>query len=193
MPMIVVGMTRGRWASVILLSYVNLIAATAAWLTWRAIRDRRDLGTFTSPFFRGLALAMVVFAVVILALSTTTGSVARSVLLTGFSMVGIVTSTNMLTLAGSRNAARRWWLAQYLNGVTLNFAATHASFFGFGLARVLPELSGPWMRTVSQLSILGLALMLRLWIGRRYLRSQPIEAVNLSTEPASLPSIEKVA
>jgi hypothetical protein len=170
LPFLALSVIEGRAEQVMLLSYLLLITVTAAWLSWSAVRDKRDFRRFTGLFFRGLATAIALFGVVILSLSTTTGSAARSVLLIGFSLVGIITGSNMLMLARSDIADKRWWLAQHLNGAALNFAATHASFFGFGFVKLLPELSSPWLRTFSQLSILALALTLRLWAGRLYLR-----------------------
>src|SRR5262245_21413837 len=169
-PMIAVSIIDGRTAQTVLLSYLNLITVTAAWLSWRCVRDKRDFARFNGVILRSLAAAIAIFGLVILYLSTTTSSAARSVLMVGFSLLGIITGSNMLILARNNGADKRWWLAQHLNGATINFAATHASFFGFGLARLLPELSGPWLRTSSQLSILALAFALRLWIGHAYFK-----------------------
>ena len=169
LPFVAVSASEGRVSQVMLLSYLLLITLTAAWLTWRSLRDRRDFSRFTGIFFRGLATAIALFGAVILCLSTTTGSASRSVFLAGVSLIGIITGSNMLMLSRTGGADKRWWLAQHLNGAAINFAATHASFFGIGLARLLPELRGNWLHTFSQLSILALALVLRIWIGPRYL------------------------
>jgi hypothetical protein len=184
LPFVAVAVIEGRAAQVMLLSYLLMVTLTAAWLTWRSVRDRRDFTRYTGILFRGLGTVIALLGVVILYLSTTAGSAARSVFLAGASLVGIISGSNMLMLARSGSADKRWWLAQHLNGAALNFAATHASFFGIGLVKLMPEFRGPWLPTLSQLTILALALVLRLWIGRRYFRMARLKQI--SSEPLSV-------
>lgn len=159
---------------------------TAAWLTWgSSIREKRDLKRFPGVVFRSLAAAIALLGFTVLCLSTTVGSGARAVFLAGISSVGLITGSNMLMLARRGPVNHRWWLAQHLNGATLNFAATHGSFFGIGLVKLLPVLPGEWLHTFSQLSIIVLAFVLRVYIGRRVLRcpsrigSESIRAVDI--------------
>jgi hypothetical protein len=60
------------------------------------------------------------------------------------------------TTTGSALLAR----LSLMNSAALSFAATHASFFGIGLVRMLPGLRGSRLLTFSQLNILALALTL---------------------------------
>jgi hypothetical protein len=170
LPFIGLSVIERRSPQVILLSYLLLITTTAIYLSWRSIRNKRDVKHFTGLLFRGLATAVALFGIVVLCLSTIASSAPRSVFLAGVSMVGIITGSNMLMLARTATADKQWWLRQHLNGAALNFAATHASFAGIGLAGLLPELKGPWMHSLTQNGVLVLALVLRLWIGRRYFR-----------------------
>ena len=50
LPFVAVSASEGRVSQVMLLSYLLLITLTAAWLTWRSIRDRRDSLTSTRHY-----------------------------------------------------------------------------------------------------------------------------------------------
>ena len=53
--------------------------------------------------------------------------------------------------------------------LTFGFASTRASFLGLGLKKLIPVLAGDWMHTITQLSAIGLAYLLRIYLGRRML------------------------
>jgi hypothetical protein len=169
LPLMVVKAQQGRTVFVILLGYLFLVAATGMTLAWRAIREKRDLSRFASLGFRALAVTFVLYALVIVALSGMAPSAPSATFMVGVSSLGLWTGIDLWRLLRRPDARERWWLAQHLNGATLNFAATHASFLGLGLRRAIPALEGPWMNTTAQLSVVALALLLRWRLGRRFL------------------------
>ncbi len=189
LPFVGISVMARRGSHVILYSYLLLVNSTAAWLSWRSIRDQGDIKHFTGTFFRGLAIAVAVFGIFVLYISTTASTVPRALFLGGLSTVGVIAGSNMLLLA--RNARsdkqrpdKQWWLSQHLNGAALNFAAAHGSFVSIGLASLLPDLRGPWMIALSQNAVLVLALVLRLWIGRYYF--SPARSVRLLQRATSV-------
>jgi hypothetical protein len=190
-PIIAVQARRGRVVTVVLLTYLFLVVVTAIWLTWRSIRQRRDFERFTKFGFRVLGAALLTSGCVVFALSFAAGSLSRTIFMAGLSSIGIVTGTNMWLLVRRGGSDRRWWLRQHLNGAAIAFAATHASFFSLGLRKLLPALSGAWMHTSTQLAIVALALVLRLWLGPRYLmrilpvRERPAERGSRATPTAA--------
>jgi hypothetical protein len=66
----------------------------------------------------------------------------------------------------------RWWLAEHLTGMGINFAATHASFSLLAGATVIAALKEPWVRTAVLTVWMLSALAVRLWAGRRFLRER---------------------
>ena len=158
---------QGEYLQVVRLPYVMLIASTAAWVAWRAIRDRLDPARFTGRVFRLLAVAMIASGLVFLAIGMKVGNVMTI----GFALVGLIFGGAMLAFALRGPTSPRWWLAWHLNGICLLFAATHNSFLSLGLRRLLPQLHGETTRYLIFYSVLGLAIGARLWLGRRYLAS----------------------
>ena len=157
----------GEYLQVVRLPYVMLIASTAAWVAWRAIRDRLDPARFSGRVFRLLAFAMIASGLVFLAIGMKVGN-AMTI---GFALVGLAFGGAMLAFARRGPAGPRWWLAWHLNGVCLLFAATHDSFLSLGLRSLVPQLQGEALRYLIFYSVLGLAIGARFWLGRKYLAS----------------------
>lgn len=164
-PMINNAINEGRSSSALGLAYLFVLAFTAIWVAWRSIKDKRDFYSYNSIFFKGLAIFLTTFALLILALSIKGASLLYAV----FALTGIVFGGSMGKIALQSTPGPRWSLSQHLNGVALIFAATHGSFFRFGLAKLLPIPDSPELNTFAQISIIVLALILRLWLGRNYL------------------------
>ena len=53
--------------------------------------------------------------------------------------------------------------------MSVNFAATHASFSILALSTVFPALKEPWTRTAILVAWMTSALVVRLWAARRFL------------------------
>ena len=78
------------------------------------------------------------------------GILKGDVLAVGFAVIGIVYGGAMLGELG-RPPALDWWLNWHLNGVSLLFAATHASFIGLLARNLAPGLAGEAMHALTQL------------------------------------------
>jgi hypothetical protein len=148
------------------LAYVELIAVTAMWLAWRAIRDRADPGRFAGPVFRALAAAMTVCGLIFAGL----GLHAGQVMTVGFGLIGLVFGVAMVRFVRMGPGHRLWWLAWHLNGICLLFAATHDSFVSLGLRSLFPAVENPSVRSLIFVSVLSAAVVARWRLGRRYLR-----------------------
>jgi len=153
----------GDPARLVQLVYLSLVVAAAGWTAWRAVRDRDDPARFRGPVFRAIAVALTAAALALFAI----GIVERSVLSLGFAIMGIVYGGAMIGHLG-RPPAQDWWLSWHLNGVSLLFAATHASFLGLTLRTLFPEQAGETMHAFSQLGTIAFAWGLRQWLGWRY-------------------------
>jgi hypothetical protein len=67
-----------------------------------------------------------------------------------------------------RDPYEGWWLRWHLNGVCLLFAATHASFSGLVLGRLVPAWEGDVLHGLTQFGAVATAYLLRQWMEQRY-------------------------
>ena len=145
-----------------------IFIGTSAWLAWSSIRHKQSVALLTGRVYKLLASLNLGAGLLMVGLFL----VARFPLILILSSVGFAQGTTMwrLVLRGSRD--RRWWLEQHLNAAAVNFAATHDSFLSLAVGSVVPVLREPWPRAFIAVSVLSLALVLRIWMGRVYLRSR---------------------
>jgi hypothetical protein len=148
------------------LLYLIVITATPAWLAYSAIRNKRDIKRFTGPLYRALAVLSIVAG----AITCYLGVHFDAFLLTAFSMVGILTGIFMLRYAMKPPTDRNWWLSRHYGSIIATGVATHVAFINLGLSHLIPP---EWAQTVvnfSFLSPLALAIVVRMWLDRKYLR-----------------------
>ena len=129
----------------------------------RGSRPRRSPERFRGRVFRALAVAMAACGTGLMVM----GIMKNDVLAVGFAVIGIVYGGAMLGELG-RPPAPDWWLSWHLNGVSLLFAATHASFIGLLARHLMPDYAGHAMHALTQLGTIAFAYFLRQWLGRRY-------------------------
>jgi hypothetical protein len=165
-PMIIVKAKEGDIVFCIVLGYLFSIAATATYVTWFAIRKKKIRAAYHSPVFKTIATILFCYGFGILIIGVTNGSILQVV----FSSVGLTLGGSMWWSVWKKTVPKNWYLAQHMNGVAVNFAATHGSFFRFGLAGFLPIPDSPELNTFAQTSMIVLALLLRLWLGRKFLK-----------------------
>jgi hypothetical protein len=134
-------------------------------LTWFAIRFKRDEQRLHGVVYRGLASWLATAGVALLGLGIHRGVPLMMLL----SCVGVAFGFNMWRLALSPARDAKWWLGQHMNGVTLNFIATHDSFIALGIGTVLPELRQPVERMLIAAGVIATALVLRAAASRRFL------------------------
>ena len=154
---------KGNPARMVQIVYLALVLGTAGWTAWRAVRDRGAPERFRGPAFRALAVAMAACGSGLMVI----GILKGDVLAVGFAVIGIVYGGAMLGELG-RPPAPDWWLSWHLNGVSLLFAATHASFIGLLARNFAPGLAGEAMHALTQLGTIAFAYGLRQWLGRRF-------------------------
>jgi hypothetical protein len=140
---------------------------TSVWLAWASVRKSRSFEMLTGPTYRVLAslnLAAAVFMVAVFAAT-------RVPFLLVLSTVGFAMGCAMWRLVARGPGDRNWRLEQHMNAAAVNFAATHDSFLALAVGSLIPALRAPGPRAIVAATILSLALLLRVWLGRRYLRA----------------------
>lgn len=145
-----------------------IFIGTSAWLARSSIRQKQSAALLTGRVYKLLASLNLGAGVVMVGLFL----VARFPLILILSSVGFAMGTTMWRLAVRGPRDRRWWLEQHMNAAAVNFAATHDSFLSLAIGSVVPVLREPWPRALIAVSVLSLALALRIWMGRRYLGSR---------------------
>lgn len=165
-PMIISKAKAGNTAFCVLLGYLFFIVFTASIVTWRSIQNKKAPARYYNPFLKLLASFLFLYAVAILILGILAGSFLQIV----FSSVGLVLGASVWWNYWKKERPKNWFLAQHMNGVAVNFAATHGSFLRFGLAGLISLPDSPDLNTFAQTSMIVLALVLRIWLGKMYLR-----------------------
>lgn len=152
----------------IFLLYLLVIVTTSVWTSWRAIRDKRDWVRFTGPVYRGLSWLNLVsgFGVLVMGLFWARNS---QMIFVAFSAVGLLGGFGMLRFARQAPVNPRWWMQQHLGAMIGNGVATHIAFLGIGLPKILPMLAGPALQNIAWLGPLAMAVLARIWLGRKYL------------------------
>jgi len=151
----------------IFLLYLWVIVITAVWQSWRAIRDKRDWARYTGPVYRGLAMLSIASGLLILIVGVTLATSSQAIFI-GFSAIGLLNGFDMLRFARQPPTQPRWWLKEHLGAMIGNGVATHIAFLAIGLPKLLPSLAGPVLQNIAWLGPLAIAVLARLWLGRRY-------------------------
>ena len=162
--MVAGGALQGDPGVAIFLAFLISIVGTASWLMWFSIRFKREEGRLHGIIYRGLASWLVIAGVALLAL----GVARRVPLIMLLSSLGVGFGLNMWRLALARPRGERWWIAQHMNGVMLNFIATHDSFLALGIGTVVPELRQPVERMLIAAGVITIGLALRVAASRRF-------------------------
>ena len=160
---------QGDFKRALTLVYLFFVTLSAMIMLFFSIRRQASLAGYRNALYKSFAIFMTAFGLFIFSLGLQTPLLVERLLTFGFASIGIVIGVSMSQLAWARSVDRHWWLRQHLNGAMVAFAATHASFLGLGLKKLIPVLAGDWMHTITQLSAIGLAYLLRIYLGRRML------------------------
>jgi hypothetical protein len=154
------------------LLYLLVISVTAVWLSWRAIRDRRDWARYTGPVYRGLMWLNLISALAIAAIGLL---LARNMqlIIVSFAGIGLFSFFSMRRFASARPEDPRWWLREHLTAMLGNGVATHIAFLGIGLPKVLPMLAGPTLQNLAWLGPLVVAFVAGSYLTRKYLPKRP--------------------
>lgn len=172
--------------------YVSLISVASVWMAWSSVRHRHDLRRYLGWPYRALCLLLGGYAIFLLALVPKMGIPARMAMVSAFALLGLVVAGAMVWRWVRRDDHPQWWLSEHLTAMSLNFAATHASFSILAGGAVFPALKEPWTRTAILVTWMLSALVVRVWAGRRFLgdRHAPI-AGSASPPPRPLRSHQR--
>jgi len=166
--------------------YVSLISVASVWMAWSSIAHRDDFARYRGWPYKLICFALGAYGLVLLAAVPKMGIPARMAMVTAFSVLGLSIAGAMAwrLVRGADHA--RWWLSEHLTAMSINFAATHASFSILALSAVFPALKEPWTRTAILVAWMTSALVVRLWAGRTFLRgaAQP----TISSARARIPA-----
>jgi hypothetical protein len=149
--------------------YVSLISVASVRMAWSSIANRDDFERYRGWPYKGICLALGAYGLFLLAAVPRMGIPARMAMVTAFSVLGLSIAGAMAwrLVRGADHA--RWWLSEHLTAMSINFAATHASFSILALSALFPALKDPWTRTAILVAWMSSALVVRLWAGKRFL------------------------
>ncbi len=156
------------------LMYLWVITATTVWVSWRAIRDKRDWQKFTGPVYQGLAWLNLASGLGVLAMGLFFAKQSQ-VIFIAFSIIGIGSFVSMRRFSRERPSSPRWWLEQHLGAMIGNGVATHIAFLSIGLPKLLPMLAGPTLQNLAWLGPLAVAVMARVYLGRKFLPARSVQ------------------
>ena len=91
------------------LLYLLVITITSVWLSWRAIRDKRDWARSTGPVYRAL-MGVNLASGIGVALVGLFLADRMQLIIVSFSLIGILTFVNMRRFAAQPPTEPRWWM-----------------------------------------------------------------------------------
>jgi hypothetical protein len=149
--------------------YVTLISVASVWIAWSSIRWKADVRRYLNWPYKLLCAAMFGYGAFVLSLAPRMPEPARAALVFAFAVLGLSIALAMAWRLWKRDDTPRWWLAEHLTGMGINFAATHASFSILAGGSAFPALKEPWIRTGILVAWMASALLVRLWAARRFM------------------------
>jgi hypothetical protein len=167
-PMCWLAWFAGHQKMVMFLLYLLVITSTSVWLSWRAIRDRRDWARYTGPVYRALMWLNLASGLAIVGVGLFVAE-QMQLIIVSFSLIGLLGFRNMRRFAAQPPTEPRWWMRQHLNAMLGNGVATHIAFLSIGLPKLLPWLAGPVFQNVAWLAPLGVAALAGVYLSRKYL------------------------
>lgn len=164
LPMALMFFARDKPGIGTFLSYLVVITGTSIWLARRAIRRKRDIQGYHDRRYRIVGWANLIAGAATLAIGLKLGSM----LLGGFSFVGIAIGSGMLRQARKLPDARNWWLKEHYGAMLGNGVATHVAFLGIGMRSVIASFDSAWLQLVPWFGPLAVALVAGVLLDRRY-------------------------
>lgn len=171
----IIGM-RGAVQNAVFLMYLSIITATGVWLGWRAVKRKRDQAGFRGGAYATVAALNFVSAAVVYAV----GYRSDSVLLMGFSAVGLFNGVQMLMRRARPLQETRWWLREHFGAMIGCGVATHIAFLAIGLNRLI-QAAGvqppAWYGLIAWFLPLTLSVFVGVWLNRKYMPKSGAGAV----------------
>lgn len=165
LPMSVFHLAQGRVQAGIFLAYLVVITATTCWLSWRAIRLKRDRPAYFGTAYRAVGRVNLVAGAGVLAI----GVARMDALLSLFCWVGIGLGASMLRRVRKAPALPpNWWLHEHYGAMLGNGVATHVAFLGIGLGPTIAALGWPGLTLLPWLTPVAVAMAVGTLLDRRY-------------------------
>lgn len=149
--------------------YVSLISVASVWMAWSSIAHRDRFERYRGWPYKLICFTLGGYGLFLLTLVPKMGIPARMAMVGAFAVLGLAIAGAMAWRLARGADHARWWLSEHLTAMSINFAATHASFSILALSAVWPALKEPWTRTAILVAWMSSALVVRLWAGRRFL------------------------
>lgn len=149
------------------LLYLLIITGTGVWNSWRAIRDKRDWKRYTGPVYKGLMVLNLLGGLSIAAIGIFMAEFMQ-VIITSFSLIGLVGAYRMYQFQREAPSDPRWWMRQHLSAMLGNGVATHIAFLQIGLPKILPIISGSALLNLAWLGPLVVAGLAGYYLTRKY-------------------------
>lgn len=147
------------------LLYLELILATACWLGWRAVRDKRDVKRYAGRVYHVLAWANLIAGAIILVM----GVLNQRIILAVVSGVGLATGPLMLRFARQGATDRQWWLRRHYLFMLGAGAGAHVAFLNIGVSRLLPPDFGTTAQRIAFFAPIVLFFIARRYLDRKYI------------------------
>lgn len=154
------------------LLYLLILTMTSVWNGWRSIRDKRNWKKYTGSIFKGLMMLNLLSGLAIAAIGLFLAEQMQMVI-TSFSLIGIITAINMYRFQREAPTDPRWWMREHLTAMVGNGVATHIAFLQIGLPKILPMISGPVMVNVAWIGPLLVAVVAGTYLTRKYAPKRP--------------------
>jgi len=141
-----------------------VITGTTMWLSWRAIRLKRDIGAFHNARYRQVAVLNLVAGAIVFAIGLSLGSMLLSL----FCWVGVIVGIGMLRQARKLPSAGNWWLKEHYGAMLGNGVATHVAFLGIGMNGFLASFGIAWLQLVPWFAPVIAAVIAGIYLDRKY-------------------------
>lgn len=172
-PMAAFIYTYGDTNTAIFLAYLLVITGNAMWIAWSAMQNKQHFQAFTGTMYRVLMVLTPIAGLTVLAV----GIQSKSVLLMGFSFIGIISGWQMVRGLQRGPEHKLWWREAHMDAMLGNGIATHIAFLAIGLPKILPMLSGPVLQNLAWFGPVAIAITARRFLIRRFPKGAPISAM----------------
>lgn len=166
LPMALAAFAQGKPGQGVFLGYLVVLVATTVFIAPRAVRLKQDFAAFRSGGYRVYAVLLPVTALAALGYGLAVGSV----LLAGFSMVGLTVGYRMWRNILGALPQPGWWLKEHYGAMIGNGVGTHIAFLAIGLSRVLPQNLVETAQLLAWFGPLAVAVMATAVLNRRHRR-----------------------
>lgn len=150
-------------ARVVQLVYLSVCVGVVVGIGWLSVRSRRAPDRFAALPWRAIGSTLAGLGGLVLIAGIATGDPVAAVL----SWVGLAFGSALVRFSREVPPAR-WWLQWHLDAVCGLFTAVHGTLSFVGWRTFVAPDAAPGIAAFAHLGVLGLAVMARVWLSRRY-------------------------